>query len=137
MVADRAVLYRAMRAAERDATLAAGGPVFQHGHKFFSPDLGWVADRVRDGTFRGSGAQPGDYAHVLRYEFRRVDLALFRRLNGLELSLSARDARHLRAAVFEVGAGEVEAARLRRSHGAGGVSARRHRVGPGTPAFPP
>lgn len=108
-------LFRAMCAAERDATLGAGGPVFAHGAKFFSHDLGWVAERVRDGRFCGRSADA--YAHVVAFELPRADLAAFRRLNGHEWLLRAGASRPIRFGVAEVPPGEVEAARLRAAWG--------------------
>lgn len=115
MLGERTVMYRAMCEAERAATLAFQRPCFVHRHKFFSADLGFIATRVRDGRFGGYGTAPGAYVRVMAFDFRRVDLALLRRLNAKEWSLSRRDAAFLEAHCTDLDEGELARAMLRLS----------------------
>ena len=125
---------RAMSEQERQATLASGRPSYAHASKFFSPDLGWIATRVRDGSFRGGEARPGDYARVLAFEVEVASMSLFRRLNATELSLSRRDAQFLEAAISDVPENLVAAAALRRAHGSSRATASRSRPWAGSRA---
>lgn len=61
-------LYRAMCEAEAIETLRDQRPAFLRRYKWFSPDIDFVAGRVMDGQFGGSGNKPERYTALLRFE---------------------------------------------------------------------
>ena len=61
------IIYRAMSKEEKDRTILFNRPDFKKRFKWFSQNLTFLLERVRDGKFNNSKHIPGRYAHVLMF----------------------------------------------------------------------
>ena len=63
-------IYRAMCLEEHDKTIANGRASFDTKRfKWFSHNLSFILERVRDGKFNNSNFKPDRYIHVLEFDW--------------------------------------------------------------------
>ena len=95
------VIYRAMCEEELEGRCLDYPFSFSKGKfKWFSDDLGFIKDRVRDGSFNNSKFKPEAYAQIVMFVVK--DLSRFKRVSNKELMLSVRDANSVKVLSFSV-----------------------------------
>lgn len=87
---DNIILYRAMSQEEADKTLQDQIPTFNSRYKFFSQDLAFIKNRVKDGSFAHSNFKVEPYLVILKYIITNSSLRYFTTLNQKELMLDVR-----------------------------------------------
>lgn len=95
------VIYRAMCEEELEGRCLDYPFSFSKGKfKWFSDDLGFIKQRVKDGSFNNSKFKPDAYKYVVKFIIK--DLGRFKRVSDKELMLSVRDANNVKVLGFNV-----------------------------------
>lgn len=95
------VIYRAMCEEELKGRCLDYPFSFSKGKfKWFSDDLDFIKQRVRDGSFNNSKFKVDAYKHVV--EFVIEDLGRFKRVSDKELMLSVRDSNNVKVLSFDI-----------------------------------
>ena len=81
------IIYRAMCPEEATETLKNQKPVFRKRFKWFSDDLSFIRDRVKDGRFAHSQFKIEPYFVILKFYVNQADFCEFQQLNKKELML--------------------------------------------------
>ena len=84
------ILYRAMCIEEANKTLAEQKPVFNKRFKWFSNQLSFIKNRVKDGTFAHSQYKFDPYFVILKFIVEPSDMVEFARVNNKEFMLDVR-----------------------------------------------
>ena len=84
---DKQLVYRAMCKEELDNTLKENKAVFYKRFKWFTPNIDFILERVRDGRFNNSGFVEDRYQYIVCFE---ADVSKARLLNDNEIQFDRR-----------------------------------------------
>ncbi len=84
------LIYRVMNLEEFDETMKYKSFSFLKRFKWFSVDIIWIRNRVRDGRFNNSNFKKDRYKHLLYFDIDDNELQYFTKVGHHELMLDRR-----------------------------------------------